>query len=40
MFPFYVASQESTAAPGEETTAVQPGKTTNNMELEKRRLSN
>jgi len=29
---FRVATEESTVAPGEETTAVPPGKTTNNME--------
>ena len=35
---FHVATKESTAAPGEETTAVPPGKTTNNMEKEMKRL--
>ena len=37
---FHVAKNESTAAPGEETTAVPPGNTTNNMEKEIKRLSN
>jgi len=31
---FHAASEGSTAASGEETTAVPPGKTTNNMERE------
>ena len=35
-----VATQESTAAPGKETTAVPPGKTTNNMEKKKLLISN
>ena len=37
---FHSAITESTAAPGEETTAVPPGKTTNNMEKEMKRLLN
>ena len=32
--PFHVATEKSTAAPGEETTAVPSGKTPNNMEKE------
>ena len=39
MFSFYAVTQESTAAPGEETTAVPPGKTENNMEWEKNYLT-
>ena len=37
-FVFYVAKQKSTAAPGNETTAGPPGKTTNNMDKEEIRL--
>lgn len=33
-FVCYVAKQKSTAAPGKETTAVPPGKITNNMDRE------
>ena len=38
---FHAATNESTAAPSEETTVVPPGKTTNknNMEKEQKRLS-
>ena len=36
--PFHVATEKSTAAPGEETTAALPGKTTNNMEKGMKRL--
>ena len=39
-FLSYIGEEESTAAPGEETTAVPPGKASNSMEQEKRRLSN
>ena len=35
VFFFYAATAESTAAPGEETTAVPPGKTPNNIKKEK-----
>lgn len=37
---FHVAPQESTAAPGEETTAVSPGKTSNYLEKKKKRIFN
>ena len=36
VFSFYVGTGESTAASGGETTAVPPGKTTNNMGQEKK----
>jgi len=39
-FSCHVATEESTAAPGEEITAVPPGKTTNNTEKEKKKLLN
>jgi len=35
---FHAATEESTAAPGEKTTAVPSGKTPNSMEKEKKRL--
>ena len=37
---FHTATNESTAAPSEKTTAVPPGKTTNNMEKEMEDLLN
>jgi len=37
---FHLGKEESTAGPGEETTAVPPGKTTNNIEQEKKGLLN
>ena len=35
---FHAATNESTAVPSEKTTAVPPGKTTNNIEKELKRL--
>jgi len=35
---FHAATEETTAAPGEETTAVPTGKARNNMEKERKRL--
>ena len=37
---FHTATGETTAVPNEETTAVPPGKTTNNIEQEKKGLLN
>ena len=37
-FLFHIATNETTAAPSEETTAVQPGKTPNNIKKEKKIL--
>lgn len=39
VFLYRVAPQKSTAAPSEETTAVPPGKTPNNMEKEKKKIT-